>query len=324
MQEFSLIETFFAQPSAGTNHSQVVLGIGDDAAILDVPPEQQLLVSTDTLVSGVHFFPDVAPADLAYKALAVNLSDMAAMGATPAWVSLALTLPKLPPRWLSEFARSFMQTCEDYQVALIGGDTTSGPLSISVTIHGLIPRGKAVRRDGAQVGDDIYVSGTLGDAAAGLNILNTQADHSERDIIQYNLLERLLRPTPRVLLGKQLRGLASSCLDVSDGLAGDIKHILKASFVGAQIDVSALPYSSELLDYVTKKQAQEYALTGGDDYELCFTAPKSHAAELQQIAQECNVSITKIGHITESANNLLFISNGQTYQLPKGAYEHQF
>ncbi len=324
MQEFSLIETFFAQSSAGTNHSQVVLGIGDDAAILDVPPEQQLLVSTDTLVSGVHFFPDVAPADLAYKALAVNLSDMAAMGATPAWVSLALTLPKLPPRWLSEFARSFMQTCEDYQVALIGGDTTSGPLSISVTIHGLIPRGKAVRRDGAQVGDDIYVSGTLGDAAAGLNILNTQTDHAALDIIQRNLIERLLRPTPRVLLGKQLRSLASSCLDVSDGLAGDLKHILKASFVGAQIDVSALPYSSELLDYVTKKQAQEYALTGGDDYELCFTAPKSHAAELQQIAQECNVSITKIGHITESANNLLLISNGQTYQLPKGAYEHQF
>ena len=127
-----------------------------------------------------------------------------------------------------------------------------------------------------------------------------------------------------MLLGKQLRSLASSCLDVSDGLAGDLKHILKASFVGAQIDVSALPYSSELLDYVTKKQAQEYALTGGDDYELCFTAPKSHAAELQQIAQECNVSITKIGHITESANNLLLISNGQTYQLPKGAYEHQF
>jgi thiamine-monophosphate kinase len=324
MQEFSLIETFFAQPVAGTNHSQVVLGIGDDAAILDVPPEQQLLVSTDTLVSGVHFFPDVAPADLAYKVLAVNLSDMAAMGATPAWVSLALTLPKLPPQWLSEFARSFMQTCEDYQVALIGGDTTSGPLSISVTIHGLIPRGQAVRRDGAQVGDDIYVSGTLGDAAAGLNILNTQADHSERDIIQYNLLERLLRPTPRVLLGKQLRGLASSCLDVSDGLAGDIKHILKASFVGAQIDVSALPYSSELLDYVTEKQAQEYALTGGDDYELCFTAPKSHAAELQQIAQKCNVPITKIGHITESANSLSFISNGQTYKLTKGGYEHQF
>lgn len=324
MQEFSLIETFFAQPSTGTNHSKVVLGIGDDAAILDVPPEQQLLVSTDTLVSGVHFFPDVAPADLAYKALAVNLSDMAAMGATPAWVSLALTLPKLPPRWLSEFARSFMQTCEDYQVALIGGDTTSGPLSISVTIHGLIPRGQAIRRDGAQVGDDIYVSGTLGDAAAGLNILNTQTGHSERDIIQRNLLERLLRPTPRVLLGKQLRGLASSCLDVSDGLAGDIKHILKASFVGAQIDISALPYSSELLDYVTEKQAQEYALTGGDDYELCFTAPKPHSAELQQIAQKCNVPITKIGQITESANSLLFISNGQTYQLPKGGYEHQF
>lgn len=324
MQEFSLIETYFAQSSSGTNQSNVVLGIGDDAAILDVPPNQQLLVSTDTLVSGVHFFSDVAPGDLAHKALAVNLSDMAAMGATPAWVSLALTMPKMPPKWVSQFAHSFMQTCKEYGVELIGGDTTSGPLSVTITIHGLRPHTKVIRRGGAQVDDGIYVSGTLGDAAAGLNILRENNEQDELDATHRFLIQRLLKPIPRVLLGEQLGGVATSCLDLSDGLAGDIKHILRASSVGAQIEVDALPHSSALLKYTTKQQAHEYALTGGDDYELCFTASDANAQKLEQIAKNCGVSITKVGFITEPEKGLSFVSNRQPYRVPQSGYEHEF
>ena len=324
MQEFSLIETYFAESALDTHHANVILGIGDDAAILDVPPEQHLLVSTDTLVSGVHFFPDVSPADLAYKALAVNLSDMAAMGASPTWVSLALTLPKLPSHWVSEFAASFLQTCEQYGVALVGGDTTSGPLSISVTIHGLVPKGDAIRRSGAQIGDGIYVSGTLGDAAAGLNILALHNQQNGCDPSHQYLIQRLLKPTPRILLAEQLRGVATSCLDLSDGLAGDIKHILKASSVGAQIEINALPCSPELLKYVSEQQAQEYALTGGDDYELCFTVSEVDAKKLEQIAQHCGVRITKIGCITECDKELSFKLNQQPYNVVQSGYQHEF
>jgi len=323
MQEFSIIEQYF------TNQTQprrdVLVGVGDDCAITQVPENQLLATTTDTLVSGIHFLPETSPTDIAHKALAVNLSDLAAMGATPAWVSLALTLPNTNDDWLSEFADSFARLCEYYSINLIGGDTTKGPLSITITAQGFVPTQSVIKRCQARPGDTIFVTGTLGDAGAGLALLkDTFAEQciSLDSIPASYLLARHNRPTPRVLAGTTLRRKVSSCIDISDGLIGDIRHIMKASNCGASINVGVLPISDELLTLVTPEYAIELALSAGDDYELLFTVPENKVEEVKTAMQNINLLITEIGKMTGDGELHLRLNN-QEYLSQASAYQHE-
>lgn len=292
--EFSLIDRIRQRTAQGRD--DVRLGIGDDAALLAVPPGQELAVAIDTLVEGVHFPKGVSAADIGWKALAVNLSDLAAMGATPAWALLALTLPSADTSFVDGLAEGFAQLAQAYRLALVGGDTTRGALTISVAVHGFVPPGKALMRAGAQIGDAVLVTGTLGDAAAGLRLLQ-QGSHS--DAQSNYLIERLHRPTPRVAAGLALRGHASACIDVSDGLLADLGHICTSSNVGAEIEVALLPRSSALLDLFDDAAARDFALSGGDDYELCFTVPPQHLARVQTDLARLGCGATRIGRIVE-------------------------
>jgi thiamine-monophosphate kinase len=307
--EFELISRYFQR--AHGRHD-VVLGVGDDAALLRPPPGQDLVVSTDTLITGVHFRNDFPPQDIGYRALAVNLSDLAAMGAEPAWASLALTLPEVDETWLTDFASGFFELAEAHHVALIGGNTARGPLNITLTVHGFVPEGKALRRDGARTGDAIYVSGTLGDAAWALENW-PDADITAR--------RRLLRPTPRVSLGMALRGVAGSAIDISDGFTADLGHILESSKVGAHVEVGSLPLPPVLrkLDMAT---AQRHALGGGDDYELCFTIPPARESGLAAIGAGCGCALTRVGEITADQGLRLFASDGGQITLTHTGYRH--
>ena len=238
--EFSLIARYFDR--VRSSRLDVELGIGDDCALLNIPEKQTLAISTDTLVAGNHFLPDIDPADLAYKALAVNLSDLAAMGADPAWLTLALTLPDVDEAWLESFSDSLFDLLNYYDMQLIGGDTTRGPLSMTLGIHGFVPMGRALTRSGAKPGDWIYVTGTPGDSAAGLAILQNRLQVADAKDADY-LIKRHLRPSPRILQGQALRDLANSAIDLSDGLISDLGHIVKASDCGARIDLALLPFS---------------------------------------------------------------------------------
>ena len=314
MAEFALIDLIRKRCHA--TRADVRLGIGDDAALLVVPAGKLLAVSTDTLVAGVHF-PRVATAhDIGWKALAVNLSDLAAMGAEPAWATLALTLPGADARWVEEFADGFAELARRHRVALVGGDTTQGPLSITVTIHGLVPDDAALTRSGAHVGDGVYVTGTLGDAAAGLRLLQSGLTQSAY------LPGRLNRPTPRVEQGLILRGRASACIDVSDGLAADLGHICDASGVAAQIDADALPASSELAAAFDAPTRREFQLAGGDDYELCFTAPDAVAFDLLRELADSGCAATCIGHIVAGANVGVHDASGNPVSVPRRGWEH--
>ena len=280
--EFELIDLI--SRATASHRRDVALGIGDDGAVLRVPRGRELVVVMDTMVEGVHFLRGTSAADVGWKSLAVNLSDLAAMGAEPAWATLALTLPEPDATWVRGFARGFAALAKRHGVALVGGDTTRGPLTITVQAHGFVPPRRALRRDGARAGDAIFVSGTLGDAAAGLaNPRNAK------------LRVRLDRPVPRVALGLALRGIASAAIDVSDGLAADLGHVLDASGVGAMLDVDALPSSRALRDAVTDVRALQ--LGGGDDYELCFTVPARRVARVADIARELRLPLTRIGRI---------------------------
>ena len=291
MSEFDLIRHFFTRPSPSA-----VLGVGDDAALLRLGSGMELAVSTDMLVSGTHFFPDADPFLLGHKTLAVNLSDMAAMGAQPRWATLALALPEVNEAWLQKFSDGFFSLAEQYGVELVGGDTTRGSLNLCVTIMGEVPQGAALRRDGAQVGDDIWVSGKLGDAALALAHLRKEVQLSDENFATCALA--LHRPQPRVALGLALRDVAHSAIDISDGLLADLGHILECSRVGAEIHFDALPVSDVLRAH---SMLQRCALSGGDDYELCFTAPIVQRAEIKKIAQYLDVPLTCIGSIV--ANN---------------------
>lgn len=301
LSEFDLIDQHFKRPLCNEN-SGVCIGIGDDCAILDIPEGYQLAVSTDSLVSGVHFFDDVDPYRLGYKALAVNLSDLAAMGATPKWVSLALTLPNnnaVNTNWLAAFSRGFFDLADKHQVSLVGGDTTRGPLSITVSAKGIVPRGFALKRSNAKLGDLICVSNYLGDGALGLALKLKQLKAKNQ---QY-FVDALELTEPRIELGQILRGLASSCIDISDGLTQDLKHILKASRCGAELNLESLPLSCELLKAIelgeiSQKVATQFALTGGDDYELLFTIPPENLSKLKEsMAKQAKLSISIIGQV---------------------------
>ena len=317
--EFSLIARYFDR-TRNSRHD-VDTGIGDDCALMVVPDKQLLAISTDTLVSGVHFLADISPSDLGYKALAVNLSDLAAMGADPAWLTLALTLPDVDENWLEAFSDSLFEQLDYYGIQLIGGDTTRGPLSLTLGIHGLIPAGRALKRSGAKVGDWIYVTGTPGDSAAGLAILQHRLQVSDTQQADY-LIARHLRPTPRILHGQALRGLASSAIDLSDGLISDLGHILKASDCGARISLDAFPFSDELLANVSLEQALAFGLAGGEDYELCFTVPEINRGTLEAAIGSLGVSYSCIGQIAPVSEGLQFLRNGDPVTLDLKGYDH--
>ena len=314
MSEFHLIERLRQR---SRQRDDVLLGIGDDAALLKVPDNHALVVTTDTLVAGQHFPIDTEAADIGWKALAVNLSDLAAMGATPAWASLALTLPEADDDWIDAFADGFFELAELHGVALVGGDTTRGPLSITITVHGHVPLDSALRRDAARDGDDIWVTGTLGDAAGGL------AQWRARGIQSAKLRYRLDRPTPRIEVGIALRGLAHAAIDVSDGLAADLGHVLAKSGVGAELDLGRLPVSRTLAEHFPDEpQRWQMQLSGGDDYELCFTAAARDALEIERRMAELAVPATVIGQITADAGLRLLTPEGESFVLAQPGYDH--
>lgn len=324
--EFDIIQRYFTA-SKRTPRKDVIVSIGDDCAITELKQNQRLVVTTDTMVENTHFLPNIRPADLAYKSVATNLSDLAAMGAEPAWVSLALTLPEINEQWLSEFSESFFDILDHYNVDLIGGDTTKGPLSITITAQGIIPKGKALCRHSAKVGDWVYVSGTLGDSAAGLQfVLNRE---SAVNSAQEYLIKRHLRPTPRVLLGLELSvsALANAAIDISDGFVADLGHILSRSQCGALIDIGKLPLSEQLIETVGRKKAEMLALTGGEDYELCFTVPDNNRAKLERALAYIGVQYTCVGQVRAiSPNNkkrIKFERNGEPVELDiKPGFDH--
>lgn len=325
MPEFDLIDLI--RDRCAIAREDVRLGIGDDAALLAVPAGQMLAVSTDTLVAGVHFPQGTSAFDVGWKSLAVNLSDLAAMGATPAWATLALTLPQAGPLWVSDFADGFAALAREFKLALVGGDTTQGPLSITVTVHGFVPDHAALLRSGARVGDAVFVTGTLGDAAAGLRCL-ARDGHAERGPLLASsadgtaLVERLNRPTPRVAQGLELRSRASACIDISDGLVADLGHVCAASGVGAQIEVESLPASSALLGLCAARTRWALQLGGGDDYELCFTAADAQADELLGDLARSGCGATRVGRIVAGSGVHVRDAEGNPVVVPKGGWEH--
>lgn len=317
MAEFDLIDLIRAR--CAIEREDVHLGIGDDAALLAVPAGQALAVSTDTLVSGIHFPKDTAPFDVGWKALAVNLSDLAAMGATPAWATLALALPDADAQWVAAFADGFTALAGEFKLALVGGDTTRGPLAITVTVHGFVPEQLALRRAGAQAGDAVFVTGTLGDAAAGLALRQGAA---RRGRGEDQLIARLDRPTPRIAQGLLLRGRAHACIDVSDGLVADLGHICTASAVGAEIDLAMLPASPALLGCVADEERAPLQLAGGDDYELCFTAAPAIATELLNDLARSGCAATRIGRIVVEPGVRVRAADGGFVALPRTGWQH--
>ena len=311
MGEFDLIKRYFSRKSL---QNEVILSVGDDCAITSIPTGYQLAITTDTLVEGTHFLPSISPADLAYKSVAVNLSDLAAMGATPTWMSLALTLPEIKEAWLAEFSQSLFAILDRYGVSLIGGDTTKGSLSITFTAQGFLPENQGLFRHQAKVGDWIFVSGFLGDSAAGLDLLlkNRKIENeSDRYFIQ-----RHLHPTPRVELGLALRSFSCCALDISDGLLADLEHILERSQVGAEIYLENLPLSRHLCTQYEQTQAEKFALTGGEDYELCFTVSEEKREEMEQVLRSQGIKVTCIGKILPQTNGLNLLKNGEKVALP--------
>ncbi|WP_256250756.1 thiamine-phosphate kinase [Nitrosomonas sp. Nm51] len=319
LSEFAIIERYFKRPVAG-----VELGIGDDAAVISPTPDMQLVVSVDTLVSGRHFFENTNPYKLGQKSLAVNLSDMAAMGAKPRWVMLSLTLPEnlieSHATWVNEFANGFHELAQVYQIALIGGDTTSGALNICVQIIGEIEKKRCLRRDGAKPDDDIWVSGYLGDAALALKHLLQEIRLTPREI--EFCLPALLTPTARVDLGQHLVGLAHSAIDISDGLLADLGHVLTSSMCAAEINLEAVPCSAVMKQYMPSSLALECLLAGGDDYELCFTAPKKNRSKIERMTQSLPVPLVIIGEIKQGAGLSVIDTEGKEVTVVKRGYEH--
>ena len=313
--EFSLIEQYFARPTPSAT-----LGVGDDAALLRVTPGMELAISTDMLIAGTHFYPDTDARKLGWKTLAVNVSDLAAMGAQPRWATLAIALPQAEAHWLAAFAEGFFKCAQQYGVELIGGDTTRGPLSLSVTILGEVPKDQALRRDAARPGDDIWVSGTLGGAALGLAALQHKVTLDETD--RAHCLRALGTPQPRVALGLALRGIAHAAIDISDGLLADLGHILERSQLGAEIRFDALPAHPALAPLLEAPWAQDCLLAGGDDYELCFTAPAVRRDAIAAIGAQLNLPLRRIGEITADAKLTLRDADGQPMTTEKTGYDH--
>ncbi|MFW5431424.1 MAG: thiamine-phosphate kinase [Methylophilaceae bacterium] len=313
--EFNLIQKYFTRPTQCTD-----LGIGDDAALVQISPGHQLAISADMSVVGTHFFQEATPYNIGWKSLAVNVSDMAAMGANPKWATLSIALPEIGEAWLAEFSRGLFTCADAFNIDLIGGDTAHGPLNIAIQIMGEIPIGKALARSGAKAGDDIWVSGNLGSAALGLAHL--QQNQTLDDVATQNAcLEALHTPQPRINLGVALRELAHSCIDISDGLLADLGHILKASKVGATIQLEAAPCLPVLKKRLDESAIQQAILAGGDDYELCFTAVPDMSDAILALSKTLNLDLTKIGQINTS-NKLSVTLNKESVNLTQLGYDH--
>lgn len=315
MSEFDLIDRFFKKPA-----SSAYLGIGDDAALLKPNKGCQLAISTDMMVAGTHFLMDCHPYLIGWKSLAVNISDMAAMGADPRWATLAIALPRKDEAWLEGFSNGFFDCAKRYHVELIGGDTTRGPLNICVQIIGEVPDGKALRRDGARAGDDIWVSGNLGDAALALSGLQGQLELDPEDLEVLRV--RLEHPEPRVMLGSSLRDIATSAIDISDGLVADLGHILKASRAGGVVEFTNVPHSRTVSGYLQQDSVKEMVLSGGDDYELCFTASPGHRDAILAIAEKLALKLSRIGTVTDLGTLTILDSNQQAIPLGKAGFDH--
>ncbi len=320
--EFELISRYFAaRGAAPIGRSGVILGIGDDAALLQLPPGSDLVCAVDTIVSGRHFLEGTDARSVGHRALAVNLSDMAAMGAVPAWATLALTVPQADPQWLERFSSGFFDLAEAHAVSLVGGDTTCGPLTVSVQIMGSIPKGMALRRSGAAAGDWLAVTGTLGDAGAGLELArmpSISAAHSEAAL---ELIHRFEYPSPRVQMGLAARGIASAAMDVSDGLAGDLPKLARASGLGAHVHVERLPLSNALKTCATAEQARDWALGAGDDYELLLAVAPQRFAQLQAAAHRLNLTLTVIGEIN-AGSAVTWSLHGESFEPRATGYDH--
>lgn len=315
MDEFELIQHYFT--SRTLKRSDVIIGSGDDCAIVTVPTPQQLAISIDTLIAGVHFPINTAAYDIGYKALAVNLSDLAAVGAEPTWVTMSLSLVDADMEWLENFTQGFFDLAKQFNVQLIGGDLTRGSeLSITLQVHGFVPPHKALLRSGAQGGDAIYVTGSLGDAGLALQLINQNKEISEP------LLNRLNKPKPRVIEGMALRDIANSAIDISDGLLADLGHILKDSGVGASINLSEIPLSHYLIDLNDFNQAIKFALTAGDDYELCFTVSTVNEKKLVQVMNDVGCEVYKIGIIEKQLGLRILNNDGSEFKLIESGYKH--
>lgn len=326
--EFDLIAQYFTRP---THHTQ--LGVGDDAALISISPGMELAISADMLVAGTHFFNDADAYKLGWKSLAVNVSDMAAMGANPKWATLAIALPELNPAWLAEFSRGFFACADAFNIDLIGGDTTRGPLTISVQIMGEVPIGQAIKRSNANVGDEIWVSGHCGDAA--LALAHIQGKLTLPVDALASCAEALHTPQPRVALGLALRQIASSAIDISDGLLADLGHILERSNVGASLMLSRIPHSAYLADKLAgaghrnegvanthDNNILSMLLAGGDDYELCFTAPIEKHAEINSLSEKLALPLSCIGRITANTGLIVHGFNDETLDFKETGFDH--
>ena len=322
MSEFDLIARYFTRPAR-----RAALGVGDDCALLQPAPGMQLAISSDMLVEGRHFFADVDPRALGHKALAVNLSDLAACGAAPLAFTLALALPNINEAWLQGFSSGLWALADQHGCELVGGDTTQGPLTICITVFGEVPRGQALLRSGAQAGDDLYVSGTLGDARLALDALQGNIDLPPDMLLQTRL--RLEQPTPRIALGTALRGMATSAIDISDGLAGDLGHILKASGVGAQVNtaiainlVAACAHNDWAACQFDAEKQLKIVFSGGDDYELAFTAPPAARTAVQAAAAASQTPVTRIGIIQSEPGLRLLDGSGRPVDAQFCSFDH--
>jgi thiamine-monophosphate kinase len=317
LTEFELIRRYFTHRARGA-----VLGVGDDAAIVRARPGHELVITADMLVAGRHFAADADPEKLGHKALAVNLSDIAAMGASPRWATLALALPRADARWLAAFSRGLMRLARCHGVDLVGGDTTRGPLTICVQVAGEVPSGRALRRDGARAGDDVWVSGTLGDAALALAAGRLRLAPRERRALE----ARLDTPTPRIGLGIALRGVARSAIDVSDGLVADLGHICERSRVGAVVEMASIPVSAALKPHLDRPVARAALLSGGDDYELCFTAGRARREAVARLARGVGLRLSRIGRVTRPRRGAppvtVLDAGGRPVPLGQTGYKH--
>lgn len=320
LNEFSLIEEYFSSLGKAPG---IALGVGDDAAVLDIPEGEQLVVTVDTLVAGVHFPHNTSPGDIAHRCLRVNLSDIAAMGAKPCWFTLALTLPEANEDWLRQFSQALSDDAGLFHCALVGGDTTAGPLAITIQLFGTVPKGQALTRSGAQIGDHIYVTGSLGEGAAALSVFGIGDpvvidNENEREA----LLQRFYRPEPRLREGLQLRNKASSALDISDGLLADLGHIAKASHLGATIHFEQLPVVPWLKALVDPDRVAGWVLSGGDDYELCFTVPEKNCAAVNTLIEKGELSACYIGQMTSEPGVRCFDVKGNLINIEQSGYQH--
>jgi len=318
MKEFELINRYFK--GRGIIRHDVNLGIGDDCALVSVPENCQLAVTTDTLVAGVHFFDDISPRALGHRALAVNLSDLAAMGAEPTWISVGLTLPEVNIEWLEEFTEGMHEIAEYFNVQIIGGDTTQGPLTITICAKGIVPEGKALRRSGAKVGDWIYVTGPLGDAGVAIEARKQGLEIAPEHLNYLN--NRFDYPTPRVAAGQALRGAASAAIDISDGLLADLGHILALSQVSAVINVDKVPVSDALNSSIPRAEQFDYILNYGDDYELLFTVPESNKSMVDMKLRQYGVEASCVGQIKSGESDIELLLDGEKFNYQGKGFQH--